>query len=336
MPIPGQPFVVSPTLLADCQAYFMDAYASTQNPYQEVIDSCSDVVPMETRQDRYAYWESPPNPRRWSPGESIPQGSMVQKSYVMPLVNWGLKVIYSRWDAEDEVIKSIPNAMAQLASRYKLLKPRVLAQILEGSTNPALLGTVGNAVDEVALFSATDAQSLDRFNVSGGNIVSSASSTSAPLIYKALWEAHSAFMQFYGTDRINPLLDPSEYSELTVLYHPTRNRYFREAFEQQLRGEVVVTDIAAAGVDNLLSKMGNLKIKLVSFNYLTDPADWYVVASKARVKPILFGTKKEMTDMLYTRQNSENAGDNAYEAYNTDERWGARPHFAFSIVKVNV
>lgn len=325
-----QPVTAYATVLPEVRTNFLDALEMGNPRYNKVIDQLVDKVSMDSRLEKYAYWEMTGNPRRWAENTAIPEVSMRQKMYLLTLLNWGAKMKWSLWDGRDSKNASIAAEARKLADKHLTLRPRIFAQILEGATNAALKDTVETAVDGDTLYSSST-----RFSVSGGNIETMSSVTSSLLAYEYIWKFHTRFSQFLAPDGINPLLSPEEYSKLIIFVPPSKNRYWQEAAKEASRPVLFGTD-AGAAVQNLVASKEFFEVEVIPFNYLTDADDVYCFAANGKYKAIVEGTKSGLEEYEFGPHNSEQAADNAYESYQAFERFNMRAHFAQYTIKGNV
>jgi len=336
MGLGAQPVGAAATILPEVRTNFLDALEMSDPRYNETIDQLVDKVAMDSRLEKYAYWEMKGNPRRWDENTSIPEVTMAQKMYLLQLHNWGAKMKWSLFDSRDSKSASIAAEARKLADKHKMLRPRIFAQILEGATNVALKDTVETAVDGSSLY-----DSSTRFSVSGGNIETISSITNALLAYNAIWAFHTKFSQFLAPDGINPLLSPDEYSKLVIFVPPSKNQYWQEAAKQALRPQIVEAGVSTsvtgsgAAVDNLISK-NEISVEIIPFVYLTDADDVYCFAANGKYKAIVEGTKQGLEEYEFGPHNSEEAAANAYETYQAFERFNMRAHFAQYTIKGNV
>lgn len=323
------------TVLPEFRATFIDAMEMANPMYSDVIDMIVDKVPMDSRLERYTYWKHEGNPSRWDEGRAIPTVGMSQEEYLLYVHQWGAKMIWSLWDARDSKSASILGEAKKLANKHLTLRPRIVAQILEGSVNPYLKDVVETAVDGDTLYSSST-----RHGVTGGNIVSTSAISSMELAYTAVHGAFRKFQQFLSPDDINPLLSPEEYSEIIVLYHPSKFDYWNQLVTRKFMTQAVGD--AGATVDNNLnpsaSKYGKFYFSVVPipFIYLTDEDDAYAFAANGKYKSIIEGGLQGLEEYEYSPANSERAGEHAYEAYQCFERFNMRAHFSQYTVKLNV
>lgn len=333
---------VGASLLADARAGFTDIYElKKQDKLIAAVQSCFETVPMDYRSERLWYWESLPNVERWDYKTAMPEGSTSQKSFSINAYKYGKRVSWDDSDARHENSRAgsgVVNWSQGLASNLAYLDVRVFAQMIQAATNFKLLKEgVGTCPDGAALYAAT-AGGLDRFGVSGGNIIASGSGVTAAGIETDIFAAYERAMGFLHTspDGENPVHDPISLKKMYIFHPLAITREMAKAVMQTRVANVVsgsATD--AGGLTNILQEYG-LVIEPIPFPYLTDANDYYIFFPDAGKASLLKGVMngEDVRTFQFDPSNDRHSAINDEATFGASTTRGYRYGLPLTTMKV--
>ncbi len=324
------------------QAGLRNDFAGTYDPiYAGILENLGPIadlsVPSNKRTETYGYFESSPSPGIWNRGEAISESGYDSVNYSVTNFNWGHRIRWHQDDREDDQTQSLFRRARDTATKMARLDERIFFQVLLNATDVRLLQAIPLAPDGAAWFAAT-ANSVDRFGVSGGNILTGAASSgiaSVSAIQTDFFTALGRFKQFQDTDD-EPLLDDSAIEAgATILYGAGggRDEVFKKAFNAQLILESNASN-SAAGVSNaiLAVGMGNTNVRSTS-RITTD--DWFIILHGTTLKPFFKQNRRSITEAVSNKGNSDNARDLGEEYIQWDFRAGYSLNIPYQSIQVD-
>ena len=347
--MPGLPTVLSNNTLANgILTTFNDMWMfdSAPSPY---LAQCMDLgLPSTARQQLYAYYETAPYPRRVNYGDTTPAKAFESKQF--SAVNYLFKhqIPWSKYDEKDDQTHSLLTLAQSGGDHFATIPERAFFEYVNGSAS--LLPSLSNAPDGATLYSATDGASAARFGVAasgiyGGNIVAGTGVASGDAIRNDFWAAYGAFLMFQDKQS-QPLFDAGKVNKFTILYHPSREQTFREAFRQGITGLIIAgaagghvgagTAVAAAAVENTLKESG-ATFDLWPSQRLTDTSDWYIFADVKGVshRAIFQQNRDPLEVHVATDDNSDLVRTTGIKSITWECRQGFGVSIPYNTIKVN-
>lgn len=331
----GNPVIAGSSFAAGLQVEFLKTYEAT---YKTNMARLGMVMNLDLTSDKdaekYFYWLATPHPRIWRRGESISTKNFDGVQFSVTNYDWARKIEWHHNDLADDQTKSLEGHARQLGQNFALLKERLFFQLLLNSTDADLLPAVPNAPDGAAFFAAT-AGGVDRFGLSGGNIVSGGGVTTSDLIRTDFWAAVSALRRFQDGEGQPLHPDGVLDGRYVIIYGAANEEKFREAFKQARTVETntVGSTGTAAGVSNTVMESG-LKFELWPTQRITDN-DWFVFAADSPTKSVFYQTREALSENVQTLENSDTARSTQIEGVQWKERGAAGLSLPIQAVKVN-
>lgn len=263
-----------PALLRKTRADFVNTWKTHYEAAKSRMPFVQFGLSTDDFQTAFGYGTTPVYPANTGWGEK-PQGRPHEYlTYTVEQLRWTSEVNWLVRDRELSNLGTIDRDALAAGRNFGTLFERIFYQILAAGTDPQLLENVPNAPDGAALFAAT-AGGLDRFGVSGGNIVSGQSFTTGAGIEAGLYEALERMGQFEDTQG-QPSCDDGVFEAgVTYLAPITLAREVHQAFKQRY----VKSDQAAAGdstqVSNLVMDAG-IPVRLILTPRLTGSAAYVI------------------------------------------------------------
>jgi len=285
--------------------------------------------PSQRRTETFGMLESMPVPELWHRGDPIPTEGTGSKRFSVTNYTYAKRIKWHREDREDTLIGDVLPRFRSLADRMALVASKAAIEIITASAS--LLPAIPNAPDGVALFNATDGDSLDRFGRSGGNILSITGVTAATL-RTDFYEASEAFGNFQDT-KGEPYFEPGVGEEVyTVLASLANMAAFNEAFRLDLMHSVVSTTGAAIG-NTVLASGAKLQIQFTS---RLSGNTWYLFRGDAPVKPLFELVRRPVQEesALADGNNSDEVRNTGYEYIQYSKRCGFGVNVPFGAIKI--
>ena len=284
-----------------------EVWSDSRDKYEPMMDF---ALPSDGLYSIYAHYKSAPMAQRWPRG--TPRGAKGFDAFQFQVVNhdWSVGVRMHENDVMDDRTNSAVSRAQQAGSKAARIPVKVFFQIDGAQTNTKLLPSVPNAPDGAALFSATDGNSLDRFGVSGGNVVSGSGVASVAAIQADYASGIVRLKSFLDTEG-EPFYDDSiEEKGITVVAGVT-NYYVLKRALMAMNPQLVVLNaaatenVAATAGPNQLKEIGVAPVRLITNPYKTGNS-WSMYAHAAPTKPIFEQTRQAMQ---YLQVNRHNNGD---------------------------
>jgi len=292
--------------------------------------------PSDKLTEYYGYFESAPYAERWDYGDDIPEKTFKSKAFNVTNYRFARRVKWLEDDRDDEQLRDLPAQAATTGEHFAIIPEIARYEILTASAS--LLAVIPNAPDGVAIASATDGDSADRYGISGGNIITGGGVTSAQLIITDIFAAIVRMLQFQDTEG-QPLWNTNVLDKgLTIEYGVANEEVFGRALRQLRQVETAGTagtDLAAAAVTNFVKDYG-LSINAVPTQRISDN-DWWISINNPPVPTTFEQVRRPLRER--TAYGADNNSDYVRTTGNEYVQWDARLGFgvgpAYSIVKVN-
>ena len=302
-------------------------------------------LPSDKLSELYAYFRSAPHARRWPRNTDIPSDSFDSVQFSVVNYDWGVEIPWHENDEEDDQTHSLVSRAQDTATSFALLPERVFFQLLLASTDVALLPAVPNAPDGVALFSATDGASADRFGISGGNIVTGSATTTVGSAQDVLVDTFNAIERLLSfQDTKGQPYWPDEYLDqgVTIVFGLAYFREFQTAFKAELIMQTIAGDGGAAATDDVktgaavsnYAKAAGLKVTLWPTPRITTN-DFYIFLNGAAKKATFEQVRRPLRDNLADMGNSDRARRSKVKALQWDARLGYGVALPNQCVQVN-
>lgn len=331
MPTPN-PVLAGNVLTAGLSSIFRDTYKPAQEALVQSLGDCMDQnIPTQFRTTPYGYMETPMYPRRWNQGDTIASKAFRSVSFNVSLVKWGARVMWYQEDRKDDQTKSLFDQARGAGENFGTLDERVFFQILTNTVDAGLLASIPNAPDGAALL-ATTAGGLDRFGVSGGNIVTGTEVSSAAVIRADFFNVVERLGLFQNTES-QPLWGERVLQQgYKVFFNIANYHAFAEAFVQSRTVGALAAPTAAAPTNVIMD--AGLRVELVPTQRITNN-DWYICLKGAPIKPIFSSVGDPITEAIATTDTSDFTRDTDIEYMQFRTRKGFAANTAYAIVQVN-
>lgn len=325
-------------LLEGLRADFWDTYSAIRNRLQDSrLAGVMDLgVQATNREHTFGYFNAPPHVALWERGQSIPEASMDSESFSVPVYKWGQRIKWLVDDREDDQTQSLEQVAQGTAQSLALLPERFFFDLLADTASPSTLPAVPTSPDGVAMFSATDGNSADRFGVSGGNIVAGTGTVGIGTSSEILTDYYSGLTRFmaFQDGQGQPLhLSDVIAGGVTIIYPSSAEKVFDEAFRQLRQGVVLGTDAGTTPSNVVLDSSRN--VQLWSTPRLTGD-DWYMFLNNAPKPATFFLDRKGVVEETSMEGNG---GDltrtTGIEYVQWHSRSGAGISLPYGAVKVN-
>lgn len=331
----ASPISASELLARGLRTEFTETYSRAIKGAESILSSVMELnIPSNKLSEIYGYFETTPHWRRWDRGQEIPRASMRARNFTVPNYDWGIAIDWNENDEQDDQSRSLITRVRQAALDAALLPERVFFQYLTQSVDNDLVKAIPNAPDGVAIFSATDAAAGNRFQVSGGNMVTSSGVASTQAVQTDFFTAVTRFGRFLDTDG-QPLW-PRELVEkgVVVIYNIANELYFRQAFQQAFNAIAPVAGTAgtAAAPTNVILDAG-LKVALWPTPRITTNS-WYVFLQGAPTKAVFQQVRQPPRDNLEDMLNSDFARRTKTKSMQWDARFGYGISLPFQVIQV--
>lgn len=323
----------SNTLAAGIRSNFAGTYDATAPGIRAKLEPMVDFVPSDKLTETYAYYESPPHPRRWDRGEKSTGDAFLSKSFSITNKDWVDRVNWHRNDLDDDQTKSLYRRASQAGGNFALLDERIIFQILLAATNAELLESIPTAPDGAALFSSST-----RFGHANGNIKSGSGVATAAAITSDLFASLARIIAFQDT-KGQPLFNPSILGmKVHVLFGAANLEVFTSAFAsertlQKITGTSTSDTSVAAAISNLIMAKG-FSVELTPTPRITDN-DWFVYLEGGNVKPFVVQERQALREITRTMENSDTAAETKEEWVQWDARRGYGLNLPYTLIKVD-
>lgn len=328
--------ITSEDLLRDIRSEFLLTYRKQVGRHRLLPTVMKLGVPSTKRRERYGYWESTPHLDRWDRNEDMPEDEILGRSYTVTNLDWSKAVGFHENDVEDVQLSGFRERARMLAGRARKLPQDIFFQIMTASTNARLLKAIPLAPDGAALYAAL-AAGVDRFGVTGGNIVAGSGTTGAQ-IRSDFWRSMERFRLFQDTEG-EELLDDEVDEGVTVVFNANLEEQFHEAFAQERTVQVIQNvaaneNVATAAVTNTIRERG-LRVQLWPTQKVTDN-DWTItLASELVPRPTFEQVRQAPRTFEENRTNSSRARRTKRHAIMIDARFGFGVNLPYGSIKVN-
>lgn len=245
-------------------------------------------------------------------------------------LNWGRRVKWHKDDRDDDMTGTLVDAARAAGRSFSALPERWFFDLFNGTN--LILPSVPLAPDGVAFFSATDGRGLDRFNVSGGNLVAT-SGVADPMAIIADYYTAIERYKTMKDDHGQPLHDDQAIdSGMVVVYGAHNTKVFEQAFEQRRLGELIAGTDGVATPTNILHDAAR-NTRLWGTQRITDDS-WGVFMSNPPKKSCFVQSRAGLEEKFATMDNSDSARDRDEEYIQWKLRGNAGIALPYGAVKV--
>ena len=223
---------------------------------------------------------------------------------------------------EDDQTGMLKTEPQRAGARMFQLRERVAFQLLTQSSDAALLPSIPNCPDGVALYSATDGDGAARFGVTGGNLITGQTMNSAATIRAGVFAALIRIGQFKDT-KSQPIYTDGEIKDVVLFAPFSVYDLYLEAFKWELAAGRAVAAADAMPNDALSDyfRQNKFKLRIFPTTRITTATDCHVVVNVGKYRAIKWQPR---TPMALT-PHPENSGDSfetGYLKWKAEERWG--------------
>lgn len=319
---------------------FIATYKEVYRGSRERLNMVANVkIPSERLQEFFGYFEASPYPVRWPRGEKIAEKGFQSVQYSVTNFRWGRRVKWDADDRADDVLKDLFAQAKGVGQNWALLDELLFFQILTANTaDNDLLPSIPNAPDGAALHSATDGNGDDRFQISGGNIITGSGVLTGEAISDDFFSGTTRIGAFLNTEGkplwARPILDMG----FVCIFNQNNLKQFQEAFRQGrtvniIQNVAAAENVAAAAVTNLILDSGQ-DITLWPTTFITDD-DWFIFVKGNKIKPIFTTEREGLTEKIATMDNSDSARDTNEEYIQWKSRGTGGVNLSYGTLKVN-
>lgn len=257
-------------------------------------------------EELYGYDEVAMYPERRPYGQDVASKAHRYRNFTVQNVSWASKVEWFKHHRIFNQLDGIEKSARRAGVNYGTLPERVAYQIIQGTTDRKLLGTIPNAPDGVGIYSATDGDGGARFQVTGGNIEAGTGVGSSAAVRKDVFNALERIGAFLDPEG-QPAFDPGVIDSGVTLLHGIKNtQVVREAFKQSR------TLDGGAAVTNVTQDSGMQFRILPSARITTDSI--YVFIDAMDPKPIFEQVAMPLDEQIQVEENSDIARTSKREA----------------------
>lgn len=298
--MPANTVVGGDSLARGLRTEFINTWRSRFRGIEAAIGPIMELgVNSDKIEEIYGYYETAPYPRRRPWGEEVHTESFRARNFTVENVSWDSSVEWFKHQRLFDQLKDLERAARQAGKNFATLSERILFQIMLDTTDTDRLGVIPNAPDGVALYSALDGDSVDRFGVSGGNIISAGGVGSSDAVRIDFFKAITRMGQFQDT-KGQPVHDQGILDQsYTIFYNIVNTKVVREAFIQGRTLE------GGAALTNIIMDSG-MKIRLIGSQRITDN-DMPVFLDSMDPKPIFEQVAQPLDEQIETEANSDRA-----------------------------
>ncbi len=324
--------IATSALTAGLRSTFNTTYDQYYKPQMQRLSSWVQEVGSDKRTELYAYYKTAPHAKRWDDGNEVELGGFDSVQFSATNVRWQAGVEWGQDDRADDQIGKLFDRAKQSGQHLALLPERIKNQIQLAATDASLLASINNAPDGLALYSGSS-----RFGDANGNIYTGSGVATTSAVYADFFAAVAKFHGFQDTEG-QPLLDPSMLDDYLIEFNPTYLATFTEAFKTErilkIVQDVSATDNVAATTPSSAIASTGFSIELYPNVRITD-ADWFIVAKKSPVKPIIWQLREDRSEAMGVNENSDYARRSNQEYIRWKTRAIAVPNLPFGTIKVN-
>ncbi|ANS05694.1 hypothetical protein [uncultured Mediterranean phage] len=315
-------------LTAGLKADFAHTYEETLVSSIENVRQVMELgMGATARTTPLGYFQSAPYPEYWPYGEDISEDENDSVGYNVTIRRWAKRIKWLRDDVTDDQTRTLKQRAIRLGENFGTLHERVLFQLLQSTTDAALLPAIPNAPDGVGVFSATNAASAARFGATGGNLLTGNGVADTASIVRDYYLAIQQFGTFTDT-KGQPLFDPGIADRGVMVIHGIGNR---EIFDRAFHG--TIQQGIAAGISSPLQDTSK-NFKLWPTQRITDN-DWYIALTGSRLKPFAQYEIEGLETTEADWSNSDEARTQDVGYFQAKARYGYIPNLPYGILQIN-
>lgn len=256
-------------------------------------------IPSDKFEELYGHFEVAPYARRRPWNQAVEAVPFRARNFAVQNLAWDIAVQWKKEHRLFDQLRDIERAARRSGENYGTLNERVFYQIITGGTDALLLEVLPSAPDGAAMFSATKGDATDRFEVSGGNIITGTGVASSDAIRDDFFNALERIFRFQDPQG-QPALDVgAQDAGVTVTFDVRNWKVFAEAFVQtrQVEGSATPT--------NVILESG-MKVALLPTQRITDD-DWPVFINDFDPRPVFEQVHTALEEHVQVEENSDTA-----------------------------
>jgi hypothetical protein len=329
----GQTVEASAAFAAGLRTSFLSTYRPRKTASDRLLALIMDLdLPSDKLTETYVYPTSVAHVRRREKGEPRHSKPFEYISFSVTNRNWQAGCEWFDQDRDDDQTKSLESQANGLGQRFGILDERAAFQLITAGTDAELLPAIPNAPDGAAFYSAT-AGGVDRFGVSGGNIITGTGVATTGAVRADLFNAVERALAFEDTND-QPYHDESAMSSPIVVAFNVANLHVWTEAVKQVRTTGAVGQVSGiGGVTNPVMD-GGLNIVAWPTPYITDN-DAYVFLTAYGYKSTFSQARGGMEIMTQTKANSDIARSTGREGVFFEKRGGYGLALPINTVKIN-
>ncbi len=294
----ANPIIAGDTLARALSSRFRNTWQRRHKGLQGDLGRFMDLgIGSDKFEEIYGYGEVAMYPQRRPWGEDVVSKPHRFRNFTVANVAWDANVEWLKHHREFDQLKDLERSARRAGDNFATLPERVAFQIMLGTADPKLLGTIPNAPDGAALYSATDGASADRFQVSGGNIIAGTGVGSSAAVRTDVFNALERIGAFLDPEG-EPAFDPGILDQgVTLIYGIANKKVLAEAFQQGR------TLDGGAAVSNIVMDSG-MQFKLIPSARITNNRI-HVFIDQMDPKPLFEQVAKPLDEQIQVEENSD-------------------------------
>ena len=328
--------VTNPVIAGDALARGLKNQFDNQwrRRYDGILDSLGRVmelgIPSTLITELYGFFEAAPYPQRRAYDDEVQSRPFRARNFEVENFSWDLSIFWKQEDRIFDQLRGLERQARQGGENFATLSERVFFQFITGTADAQLLQAIPNTPDGAAMYSALDGAGVDRFFVTGGNILTGSGIATPQAIRSDLFDGLERIAQFQDTEG-QPAIDPGMIDRGVTIYFNVANlEVFREAF---IQGVTIGSAGVAAGVTNVILDSG-MRIRLIPTQRITDD-DWFIFLEDFDPRPVFQQVARPLTETVEVEENSDNARRTKQEGIFWNSIMGFGLNLSLPTVQIN-
>jgi hypothetical protein len=302
--MPGQ-VLANALFFPDIRVDFWENFKATETAVDGRLAAVMNLSVGSTKsQEAYGYSQAAPVGRYWQEGLSIPTDQMSTNLFFQRNWKFGVGVEISRVAVQDDQTKLIMSRVMEASASFAMLKERHFWWLFSGGgTYDAIQmqPQIPLAPDGVGWFSKTDGNGNQRFQITGGNIVTSQGVGSPQAIINNYFGALQQIAAFRNLQN-QPVWNQQNVMRKSSLVFAVQNE---QNFVTAINQMFIVAASGNSAPSNVLKDMGQIKdISLISNSRITTN-NWAVICTDGVAKAPFWQEREAPIETLADLGNSD-------------------------------
>jgi hypothetical protein len=328
------------TLTPGLRTDFWDTYEPMYKGVKEELSQLMKMdVPSNKLTELFGYYLAAPHPVIWKRGQVATHKAFKAVQFSIQNRDWVIGTDWHLNDEADDQTQSLRGRVMDTAEHMSMLDERVLFQMLQDASDTELLESIPNAPDGAPLYSTTDGEGGDRFQVTDGNVITGGDISTSDIIREYCFDAKNRFLRFKDGQG-QPLFQPKMVDEgLVLVANIDNSKVISEAFKQArtigiLKNVAGTENVAAAAVSNIILDSG-LQVKLWLTSRVTNDNLYFFLQSPRAKKPFFKLLRQEVREVTYDMTNDGHAKRTKEVGMQWDARYGYGIMLPYATVMVD-